>query len=48
MEVTAANLQTLFNMVQARIADPEAPTDDVGMPQRQGGRDARRAMNMHQ
>lgn len=38
MEVTAANLQTLFNIVQAQIADPDALTNIVGMPQRKGRR----------
>ena len=31
MEVTAGNLQTLFNIVQAQIADPDALTDTVRM-----------------
>ena len=38
MEVTAGNLQTLFNIVQAQIADPNALTDSVRMPPQKGKR----------
>ena len=38
MEVTAANLQTLFNIVQAQVADPNALTDSVPMPPKKGKR----------
>ena len=38
MEVTAANFQALFKIVQTQIADPDAIRDMAAMPKRRGKR----------